>query len=413
MSPSSPLESRKLAFLSALFILSFFLVFSYSGLFAYFTFDDGTAVVANQDHFGTPMWRNVLHVLTVFTTAYRPLSTLFWRPLYALFGFNPLPYRIAVHLLLILNIWLAYLFSRRLELTRSAAALVALVFCYNASMPELYYDTCTVTDVICFTFYILAAAVYVLGRRSGSPLSVARIIGVGIPYCLALDSKELAVALPGILTIYEALFHYRDFRDKDKALRVGGVLAGMFVVGAFYLKVKVADMSANPAYAPHTTLGFVMHNFANYTRQLLYRPENSMTPLVAFLIVGALILLGLVVRSRQAIFGALFFVTALIPVAVIPPRGGYCAYIPYFGLALASGSILGAARERVMERIRRPDLETRTAVAFFVFVALLLGIAHGVHWAPSNGYYEWSKPPVVSLMEDFHRTIPEFPPGAR
>src|SRR5689334_7952522 len=77
-------------FLSAAFILSFFALFSYSGLFAPLNFDDGTAVVANLEHFDVPMWRNFLRILTVFTTAYRPLATLFWRPMYAVFGFNPL-----------------------------------------------------------------------------------------------------------------------------------------------------------------------------------------------------------------------------------------------------------------------------------------------------------------------------------
>src|SRR5579871_7064460 len=153
MSPVAPLESRKLAFLSALFILLFFTLFSYSGIFAYFTFDDGTAVVANQEHFTMPMWKNIVHILTVFTAAYRPLATIFWRPLYAIFGYNPLPYRIVVHLVLVFNIGLVYLMARRFDVNREAAALVTLIFCYNASMSEMYYDTCIVTDVICFFFY--------------------------------------------------------------------------------------------------------------------------------------------------------------------------------------------------------------------------------------------------------------------
>src|ERR1700735_2166931 len=105
MSPaSSPPESRTLAFLSALFLLAFFLFFSYSGLFAYFTFDDGTTIIACLHLLETSFWRDLLHILTVFTAAFRPLTTLFWRPLYAVFGFNPLPYRIVLHLLLTFNI---------------------------------------------------------------------------------------------------------------------------------------------------------------------------------------------------------------------------------------------------------------------------------------------------------------------
>ena len=419
MSPTlQPLESRKLALLTALFILLFFIFFSYSGLFAYFTFDDGTAVVEDQRHFEVSMWRNLLNVLTVFTTAYRPLGTFFWRPLYAIFGYNPLPYRIVMQLILALNFGLAYVLARRLEVTREAAVLTTLIFCYNASMADLYYDTCTVTDAICFTFYALACMAYVLGRQSRNVLTRNRIIGVMVFYALALDSKELAVAIPGILTIYEALYHYRDLRDNQKALRVGGVLLAMFVIAAIYLKVKVADLGQNAAYRPHATVGFVVKNVAHYVRTLLYIPETAANTRRAWLILAGFMAVAMLVRSRAAIFGVLFFVTAVIPVAVIPGRGGYCAYIPYFGLALAAGAILAGARVYLTRGgtdrpLKRPDLETRTAVMLFLAIAAVLTRAHMVGRQPGYRYFEWITPPVVAMMDDFRRTIPEFPPNAR
>jgi hypothetical protein len=36
-----------------------------------------------------------------------------------------------------------------------------------------------------------------------------------------------------------------------------------------------------------------------------------------------------------------------------------------------------------------------------------------VRHAEANGYYEWDKPKLIALMDNFRRTIPEFPPGAR
>jgi hypothetical protein len=398
MSPASPpLESRTLAFLTALFILAFFTLFSYTGLFAYFTFDDGTAVVANLEHFQAPMWRNIVHILTVFTKAYRPLSTMYWRPMYAIFGYNPLPYRIVVHLLLAVNIGLAYLMARRLEFSgqaaaREAAVLATLVFCYNASMAEMYYDTCIVTDVLCFFFYALTILVYLRGRQSGEPFSPRRTAAVAVFYLLALDSKELAVALPGVLSIYELLYHRDDFRDKQKAKRIGGLLAAMFVVGAIYLKVKVADMGQNTSYHPHVTVGFIVKNIGLYMGQLMYRPDTSFTPASAFLILAGLIAVGALLRSRAAVFGVLFFVTALIPVAVIPHRGAYCAYIPYFGLALTAGAILAGGRSYLMRSIKDKNLQFRTQAALFICIAAILAWGHMVQWTPRNGYVEWPTP---------------------
>ncbi len=414
MSPTSPpLESRTLAFLGALFILLFFVFFTYSGLFAYFTFDDGTTVIYCLKPFETTWWRDLLHILTVFTTAFRPLTTMFWRPLYAVFGFNPLPYRIAEHVLLAVNIGLAYLLARRLEVTREGAALTALFFCYNAAMAVLYYNTCLVGDVMCFSLYSLAMILYLRGRQGGEPLTWRRIAGVAVCYLLALDSKELAVTLPGILVIYELLYRLRDFRDRRKALRVGGVLAVMFVVGAIYLKVKVAEMGQNSAYHPTVTVGFIVNNIGHYLQELFYLPENSVTPAKSGLILGGLVAAGALVRSRQAIFGVLYFVTSLIPVAVIASRGSYAAYVSYFGLALAVGAILAGARSQLTRFAKRTDLETASAVVLFVCTAVLVGRAHMVRRVDTNGYFEWDKPKLVTLMNDFRRTIPEFPPNAR
>lgn len=411
MSTASPrLESRKLGYLGATFILLFFLFFSYRGLSAYFTFDDGTTVVAVLKPFETPFWLDLVHILTVFTKAFRPLTTLFWRPLYAIFGFNPLPYRIVVHLLLTVNIGLAYVLARRLEVTREAAALTALVFCYNASTLDLYYNTCLVGDPMCFLFYGLALVIYAGGRQTGDTLSFRSTAAIVVLYLLGLDSKENAVTLPGVLVLYELLYRHGDFRDRKKALRVSALPAVMLVMGAIYLKIKVADMTRNAAYDTHVTLGFIVDNIGHYLEQLLYFPEKSVTPGISALILGALIVAAAVVRSRQAIFGILFFVAALIPVAVIAPRGGYAAYVPYFGLALAAGAILAGFRTQL---IRRNDLETTTAVVLFLGVAALLCRAHMVNRMPGTGYYEWTTPRLVSMMNDFRTNIPEFPPGAR
>ena len=413
MTPSVPLESRKLAFLTAVFILLFFTLFTYSGLFAYFTFDDGTAVVANQGHFDVPMWKNFVNVLTVFTTAYRPLATLFWRPMYAIFGYDPFPFRVAIHLLIILNIWLAYVFAKRLEVTKATAALTALVFCYNASMSDLFYDSCTVTDPLCLLFYLLSAIAYVGGRQKGELLSRGRIAMVLVCYMLALDSKELAVALPGILTIYEVLWHHRDLRDRQKALRVGAVLAAMFLIGILFLKVKVPDMGQNGSYKPHATVGFVITNIGLYLGQILYRPETSFTPLGGMLVLAAFLAAGTLVRSRAAIFGTLFFAVGLVPVAIIPHRAAYCAYIPYVGLSLAAAAIASNGRELLVKALKKAELETPSIVGLFVLAVILLGWGHIKQWKPRNQFFEWFNPQVTSFMENVRRTIPDFPPGAR
>ena len=414
MSPSlSPPASRKLAFLSALFILLFFLFFTYTALSSYFTFDDGTTIIVLLKPFDVSLWRDLLHILTVFTPAFRPITNLFWKPMLAIFGFNPLPYRIVVHLLLMVNIGLAYLLARRLELTREAAVLATLVFCYNASESIMLYDTCMVDIVICLLFYALAVMAYVGGRQTGQPLGWRRILVVAVTFGLALDSKEVAVTLPGVLLLYELLYRYRDLRNRRTALRVGGMLATMFVACAIYSRVKVTYMARIAEYRPNVDAHYILTNLGGYIETLLYLPEKSVPALKACLIVLGFLAAAALVRSRQAVFGVLFFVAVAIPVSVIPNRGGYAMYVAFFGLAMAVGAILASARSHLTRWFKLTAVETKTAVALFVVTALLLGWAHMNRRVQANGYYEWDKPKLVTLMQYFRRTIPEFPPHAR
>ena len=391
-------KSRTLMWFYSLFILLFFLFFTFHGLEAQFTFDDGTTVIAVLRFFETPFWRDLLNIVTVFTSAFRPLTTLFWKPLYAMFGFNPLPYRIVVHLLLMANLPLVYVWARRLDASREAAALATLVFCYNASMLDLFYDTCLVGDVMCFLFYGLAFVAFVRGR----------LIWTVVCFLLALDSKEQAVTLPAMLLLYVVMFRFGDLRDPSKALRLLWFPVAGLLADAAYLHVKVADMSRNPNYNPHVSVGFVLKNIAHNVEQLMYFPQESITPLLAFVILGSLVGVGALLRSRQTVFGVLFFIATLIPIAVIHPRGGYAAYIPYFGLSLALAAIVNGVREILFGR-----WETAGAVGLFVGVALLLGWAHLVQRAGGVAYLEWANPPLDAMLKGFQENIPDFPPGAR
>src|SRR5215471_9946621 len=93
-------HSRALFILATLFISCYFILFSYDSFNTYFCFDDGMALISMHHVWEFPFRANLLEVLTVFTPAFRPLGALVYRPLYALFGFNPLPFRIVAWFLL-------------------------------------------------------------------------------------------------------------------------------------------------------------------------------------------------------------------------------------------------------------------------------------------------------------------------
>lgn len=414
--PSGKLSGRTLSVLAALFIFSYFLLFSYNGLSTHLSFDDGMNFVAMHHQFEVTIWRNVLDCLKVFTIANRPLGALFYRPMYAMFGFNPVPYRIVVYLFLVFNIILAYRLFRALDVSREGATLATLLFSYNASFFDLFYNTGTIYDVWCFSLFIGALVIYIRERSTKQQLSARTMIVVTFLYLASLDAKEMSVVMPAFLLYYEALYNAPKFRSRALAIRVGSFIALTGVIAAIFLKVKVTDMSANQLYHPRLSLPFILNGMGHYFEQFFYLPQHSFGPghvaIAILLLLGA----GALLRSRPVIFGTLFFVTGLFPVAIIPPRSGYAAYIAFPGITLAIGVILASLRERLFRLTRldrREKLEQASMIALFLLVAVLSvkAFAHNRKIGMSN--FLWSQERVIGLMNSFKKNIPEFPPDGR
>ena len=409
---SGKLSGRTLSVLAALFIFSYFLLFSYNGLSAYLSFDDGMNFISMHQQWEVPLWRNALDALKVFTVAPRPLGALFYRPMYSLFGFNPFPYRLVIYLFLAFNIVLFYRLARALDASREGAALATLLFSYNASLFDLYYNTGTVYDVLCFSLYIGALLIYIR-ERSNYRLSTRTMVIVTLLYLASLDAKEMSVVMPAALLFYEALYQPKVVKSRPLVLRVASFIAFTAVVAVIFLKVKVSDMGSHQLYRPHVSLTFVLNGMGRYFEQYLYLRPDSFGAGHVVIAVAILLGAGALLRSRPVIFGSLFFVVGMIPVAIIPPRSGYAAYIAFPGLTLAMGVILASAREKPMRLLDQPSLEQPAMIALFLLVAGVSIHAFARDRKIGMGNFLWSQERVIGLMNGFKKNIPEFPPDGR
>ena len=104
MKPVSNRSFRTWAIAALIFI--YFLSFAGPGLGAGFMHDD---LMNLCRAWYPPVSRHLLDTVLFFrfSDSYRPLGSLFYITLFDLFGFNPLPYRIACYALMLLNLWLA------------------------------------------------------------------------------------------------------------------------------------------------------------------------------------------------------------------------------------------------------------------------------------------------------------------
>jgi hypothetical protein len=404
--------------LAGTIILAYFLSFTHGGLGTYFSRDDMLNIAFLHGYGRVPLPVLAAEAVAVFTPEYRPVGGAYYRTLYALFGLAPLPFRVAFFALLIVNLGLACLWIWRLTGERSTALMSVVVFSFHAALADLYYNDGTVYDVLCLFFVLVLLCLYTRIRRRG------RFAGPGETFLLALlggaalGNKEMAVTLPVVLLACELLL---DFRPKDIWRRARPILVvGLVMLLAIVVKLYTPNqMSINPMYQPRCESGFIAHAYLHYYRQLLFAPNLTGLGLAGLLL--AALALALVLRRRAMLFALLFANVTLLPVCVIPPRGGFVWYMPLLGCALYVGSALSRLSEWLIatlalrarsERFRKLAPMSVQSVLF----GCLIGASYLIQSQHSAGVGDFWKPQQTDLKilwRDIKAAAPSLPSGSR
>src|SRR5205807_4754242 len=95
--------------------------------------------------------------------------------------------------------------ARLLSGSRAVAFLATLAMSYHQELANLVFTGSFIYDVLCGFFYFAALTYYVRIREKGAALRPGQLVIFLVLYVCALNSKEMAVSLPVIVFIYEAL----------------------------------------------------------------------------------------------------------------------------------------------------------------------------------------------------------------
>ncbi len=317
----------RLRLFGAAFVLVWFVWFAWDGLFARFRADD---MMTMADYWTPGIAHSLLSNFMIGTNAYRPLGALFYLPLHAAFGLNPLAFRIVIFLLLGVNVYLAYRVALLLDCSDMASALVALLVCYHAGMGDLHYNTAVVYDILCFFFYSSTLIFYLNIRRQNRALTPLEWPLFLLLFLGALNSKEMAVTLPVMLLAYEWI--YQKERQWWPALIVG-LLTALSIFG----KIFGSDpLMAQAAYKPVFTLTRYFQSSTVHLNDLLYT-GFFFTPNRALLLWLVMGLIACRIRRSPLRFALLFIFISPLPVIFLEGRTRACLYIPLLGWAIFAG----------------------------------------------------------------------------
>jgi hypothetical protein len=365
---------------------AFFLWFAGDGLAAGFTPDDMMNLYGAWDH----PWRSD-----------RLAGTLFYNLGFRAFGFVPLGYRVVCCVLLAANLALLYFFSVRLARSQFVAGLACLLGAYHAHLADLYYSTGTIYDLLCYTFWFGAFVWYASIRERGAVPGWGQTAGLVVLYAAALNSKEMAVTLPGFVLLYELLYH-----TGEKGWKRWALLAAAIPVTAAFLAWKLAGpgrMADNPAYSIDPSLAVFLRNWRHFLHDLFYGAIDF-TAARLWIFWALTLAVAAALRRRDMLFGwALLFLGAG-PVVFLPERGLYVLYVVLPGLWLYLASLVDAAAPR-----RLPYREA----AVLLIVATTLAPLHTRQKPTGKAWVAEAFDSIGVLDRQLTARYPKMPSGAR
>lgn len=227
-----------------------------------FVYDDLTQILRN------PYIYRFSHLKQVFTTGswsylgqagltnyYRPLLTFAYLLSYHAFGKVAFGYHL-VNLVMnaavvLVLFWLALALFRR----RSVAFLAALIFALEPVHSEAVAWIAGLTGLEVSLFCALAFLCFVKASRPQGARSEGMIAGMAVFYALALLSKEQALCLPLLATIYEHAYR-EDRRSTNWRQKIARYGALWLLAGAYLLiRIRALGAFAPLDYASRLTRG--------------------------------------------------------------------------------------------------------------------------------------------------------------
>lgn len=327
---------------------------------------------------------------------YRPLGQQL--PFYLSFTFfslNPIPFKIAVFILHIINSCLVYKLLMQFIKKQEFALFGSFLYLTSNSHQIIFYWAATVSFVQAPFFYFSCLLTQIQKRNK---LSL-------ILFILGLLSNELLITLPLILTIYSRIF--KNSKNKIKPFYY-------WLIGGIYIVLRLIFRPAISTYGfiagikqPLITLrNFILWSF-NWPEAiqdwfisfLRLNPLfiNTFKPyVIVFSLVTLLFLLLFIILPlsyllfikkqripRGANFGFLFFLVSLSPVLVFPNHAfSYYIPIPLFGLILFSQSLSSAFTKNI-------QVSEKIILFFLVSFSILwltssffnIKLNQRIHWA--------------------------------
>jgi hypothetical protein len=404
---------RLLAWATGVALFAWFVFVVRGGLASWFDNDD----LMNLHYYWSKPWSALLKAnLEFWSSYYRPAGGLFYRSIYAIWGFHPLPFHAVALVLLSVNFALLAIVVWQLTKSRWSVLIALSVLGINPAFSFAYFGTGNIYDVLAYTFFWGGFACYVHFRRAGQMPGWG---GLALVFCLfvaALDAKEIAVSMPVAVGLYELVWHppanwkFRELwcwtSHEGRFAAIGGLADIAYILGKKY---GPDSLWLSEAYHPHYSVEAYFQSLSHYLRQLIYYPVTISAWQMAMLL-AAMLAVAAITRRRCLLWSVGFIAVSVLPLTFIPFRPGSAYLVPSVGWALYASGLL----DWLLESLTGRRVRLRIAVQMLLLAALAVRLAPWQRkWIGMHGHAAYlMQGRYRGYIEQIHALIPAPRKGA-
>lgn len=402
-------ESRYKQFLPILLPIALGIAVYINALPNGFVFDDMTTIVHNA-HIkdlgkNFPAFFNVDYFkIAQAEVSYRPIPTLSYFLIYALFNLNPLAFHLTSLLLHIFNVIGVYVLVDLIRHSKKSSLIAALVFACHPVLTETVNCISYNEDLLATFFYLLALALYIKAgakeNRSDLPIYFFSLVS----FLVALLSKEMAITLPAIIFLYDFTrketaktngFIKQTFAiiDKQKFYYIGFALVAIFyLVLRFKILVDPTGSFSDSRAGLFERILFLPDHLFDYIQLVLFplnlNAEYSFAYPDRFLefsnLFSVIVVIAITVgsffiykRSRGIFFGIWWFMITLLPVSnlieIHNPIAERYLYLPLVGFCIIISILINEipARSDLAQSKNIARLKYSILIALLIFYSLV------------------------------------------
>ncbi len=330
----------------------------------------------------------------------RPIRNALFRLLPAIFGLNPLPYRVMSFVIYCAAVLLLYRFVRQIGRGPVSALAVTVLFAFFPRNHESLFWFDSIQDIVistCILFACLAWLSYLRTRR------LASFVAAHIAYLVALGFKETAIGLPVVLLCLELctspqFSSWRDLRWKllKRYLLFIPIAAGL-VTYAFWLATRPVHQTYYVGTF-HVVLP-LLRMFVNVILQFSLATRIVPPSIVALGCAVIAFAVWISTNRKLAWFGLCWLlIFALPPAAFSPLNGDRYLMLPYIGLLF----IVAGALDRIDLFTGWPATAWQAAL---LAAALVYAVAGGLRLAHFREAYRQAADEISRLGDQAARLI--------